>query len=58
VKRKDGNFATGVIHLWHKEADRGLLSANEDRLATVIGGDGVRARRGLSALMPSSSAVE
>jgi glycosyltransferase involved in cell wall biosynthesis len=58
VKRKDGNFATGVIHLWHKEADRGLLSANEGRLAAVIGSDGVRARRGLSALMPSSSAAE
>ena len=25
LKRKDGNFATGVIHLWHKEADRGRL---------------------------------
>ena len=50
VKRKDGNFATGVIHLWHKEADRARLSENEGRLASVIGGDGVRARRGLSAL--------
>ena len=50
VKRKDGNFATGVIHLWHKEADRGRLSENEGRLAVVIGSDGVRARRGLSAM--------
>jgi glycosyltransferase involved in cell wall biosynthesis len=50
VNRKDGNFATGVIHLWHKEADRGRLSDNEDRLASVIGSDGVRARRGLSTL--------
>ena len=23
VRRKDGRFATGVIHLWHPEADRG-----------------------------------
>jgi glycosyltransferase involved in cell wall biosynthesis len=53
VKRKDGNFATGVIHLWHKEADRERLSENEGRLAAVLGNDGVRARRGLSALTPA-----
>ena len=53
VKRKDGNFATGVIHLWHREADRDRLSENESRLASVIGSDGVRARRGLSALTPA-----
>ena len=52
VKRKDGNFATGVIHLWHNEADRGHLSQNEGRLAAVIGSNGVRARRGLSATAP------
>jgi len=53
VRRKDGNFAIGVIHLWHKEADRGALTENEEKLAHVLRGDGVRARRGLSALMPS-----
>ena len=51
VRRKDGNFATGVIHLWHEEADRGLLADNEDKLARVLGSSGFRARRGLSALM-------
>ena len=59
VRRKDGNFATGVIHLWHKEADRARLGANEGRLASVIGSDGVRARRGLSAMaaaVPSGAA--
>ena len=50
VRRKDGNFATGVVHLWHKEADRGQLGDNEGRLAEVLGSDGVRARRGLSTL--------
>jgi hypothetical protein len=50
VKRKDGTFATGVIHLWHKEAARDRLSENEGQLAAVLGSDGVRARRGLSAL--------
>jgi len=53
VRRKEGNFATGVIHLWHKEADRGLLAGNEEKLARVLGGDGIRARRGLSALRPA-----
>lgn len=53
VRRKDGNFATGVIHLWHREADRDRLGANEARLADVLGSDGVRARRGLSALRPA-----
>ncbi len=50
VARKDGNFATGVIHLWHAEADRSALPENERKLVQIIEGDGVRARRGLSAL--------
>jgi glycosyltransferase involved in cell wall biosynthesis len=50
VTRKDGSFATGVIHLWHAEADRSALPENERKLAEILEGDGVRARRGLSAL--------
>lgn len=50
VRRKDGTFATGVIHLWHKEADRARLSANEQKLSDIITSDDVRAKRGLSAL--------
>jgi len=50
VRRKDGAFATGVLHLWHAEADRGRLAENEHRLTGVIAGDQVRAQRGLSAL--------
>jgi glycosyltransferase involved in cell wall biosynthesis len=48
VRRKDGRFATGVLHLWHREADRSGLDTNERRLAEIIGGNGVKARRGLS----------
>jgi glycosyltransferase involved in cell wall biosynthesis len=48
VRRKDGRFATGVLHLWHREADRSGLDGNERRLAEIIGGDSVKARRGLS----------
>lgn len=50
VRRKDGAFATGVIHLWHAEADRGQLNDNEGKLAGVAGSGRIVARRGLSAL--------
>ena len=50
VTRKDGSFATGVIHLWHAEADRSALPENERKLGEILQGDSVRAKRGLSAL--------
>jgi glycosyltransferase involved in cell wall biosynthesis len=50
VCRKDGRFATGVIHLWHAQADRAALADNEGRLAGVLETGEVRARKGLSAL--------
>jgi glycosyltransferase involved in cell wall biosynthesis len=55
VARKDGNFATGVIHLWHAEADRAALPENERKLARIIEGEDVRAKRGLSALKVTGS---
>ncbi|AXK83771.1 glycosyltransferase [Pseudolabrys taiwanensis] len=58
VQRKDGTFATGVIHLWHKEADRDRLSVNEQKLSDIISSDDVRAKRGLSALVPAKRMVE
>jgi glycosyltransferase involved in cell wall biosynthesis len=48
VRRKDGRFATGVLHLWHPQNDRAQLPANQARLDQVIGGTRVRALRGLS----------
>ena len=50
VRRKDGRFATGVFHLWHRENDRAGLSANQARLDEVMRGDRIRALRGLSTL--------
>jgi glycosyltransferase involved in cell wall biosynthesis len=50
VRRKDGRFATGVLHLWHAQNDRSQLPANQERLDAVIRGDRVRALRGLSLL--------
>ena len=57
IRRKDGTFATGVIHLWHAEADRRQLVENERKLAEVVGSDRVRAQRGLSALAPLGAAT-
>ncbi|MCC6779581.1 MAG: glycosyltransferase family 2 protein [Hyphomicrobiales bacterium] len=50
VRRKDGRFATGVVHLWHPEADRTGLAANDDRLAGVLQSHRTHAERGLSAV--------
>jgi len=50
VRRKDGRFASGVLHLWHPQNDRSQLPANRARLDDVIGGSRVRAVHGLSAL--------
>ena len=55
VRRKDGTFATGVLHLWHAEADRSQLSANEDKLSNIVASDRVRAQRGISALLPAGA---
>jgi glycosyltransferase involved in cell wall biosynthesis len=59
IRRKDGRMATGVLHLWHTEADRSGLQENERRLAEVLAGDRIRAVRGLSALLdePGTAAV-
>ncbi len=50
VRRKDGAFATGVVHLWHAEADRSRLEENQRKLDEVIASERVRAERGMSAL--------
>ena len=50
VRRKDGRMATGVLHLWHSEADRSRLDDNERRLDNIRTGTRIRAERGLSAL--------
>jgi glycosyltransferase involved in cell wall biosynthesis len=50
VHRKDGRFATGVLHLWHVQNDRSQLPANEAKLAAAIHSDRVRALKGLSFL--------
>ena len=50
ICRKDGRFATGVLHLWHPESDRSGLPRNRRRLDSVIGDHRIRALQGLSVL--------
>ena len=56
VLRKDGRFATGVLHLWHPEADRARLADNERQLADVIDGKRVRAKQGLTKVIEETVA--
>jgi glycosyltransferase involved in cell wall biosynthesis len=56
VRRKDGRFATGVLHLWHPEADRARLADNERQLAEVIDGRRVRAKLGLTRVIEETEA--
>jgi glycosyltransferase involved in cell wall biosynthesis len=57
VKRKDGRFATGVLHLWHPEADRLQLAAHRTQLDELLRSDRVRAVRGLSTLVEDHGPV-
>ncbi len=57
VKRKDGRFATGVLHLWHPEADRSQLAVHRVKLDELLKSDRVRALSGLSALTADRGAV-
>jgi hypothetical protein len=58
VRRKDGRFATGVIHLWHPQADRVHLAANDARLDALLDSRRVRSQRGLSTLSQPAIAGE
>jgi len=57
VRRKDGRFATGVLHLWHPEADRSRFAVNKTQFAELITSDRMRAVSGLSALTHERGAV-
>ena len=57
VRRKDGVFATAVLHLWHPDADRSSLSANEGKLSELTASDRVRARCGLSEIKAGVSST-
>lgn len=50
VRRKDGMFGTGVLHLWHPAADRSALTGNDRKLERAIAEKATFARIGLSRL--------
>ncbi|MEX0753019.1 MAG: glycosyltransferase family 2 protein [Xanthobacteraceae bacterium] len=50
VRRKDGEFTTGVLHLWHPEADRSRLLENDRYLERSLTDRRTRASCGLSSL--------
>jgi glycosyltransferase involved in cell wall biosynthesis len=56
VRRKDGIFATGVLHLWHPEADRSQFDANDRMMQDAVQTRRIRAQQGLSAA-PSPAAA-
>jgi glycosyltransferase involved in cell wall biosynthesis len=56
VRRKDGRFATGVLHLWHPEKDRSRLPENAAKLEDVIRSDRVRSVHGLSVMKADAGA--
>jgi glycosyltransferase involved in cell wall biosynthesis len=39
VRRKDGEFATGVLHLWHPKASLARLAENDRLLAQTVAGE-------------------
>jgi len=47
VRRKEGAYATGVLHLWHRENDRRAEGANWDRLQQRIRTKATHAEVGL-----------
>jgi glycosyltransferase involved in cell wall biosynthesis len=50
VRRKDGRMATGVLHLWHPDADRSRLQENDRRLDEILADDRIQATKGLATL--------
>jgi glycosyltransferase involved in cell wall biosynthesis len=47
VRRKEGAFATGVLHLWHRENDRRREAENLNRLHARIAARATRCEQGL-----------
>lgn len=48
TQRKDGRFATAVLHLWHRESDRSQLEENVQRLQQILKSERIQAQQGLS----------
>lgn len=53
IRRKNGRFATGVIHLWHRENDRAALPENQKRLEAILKSEVVVAQKGIQQIEAS-----
>jgi len=58
VRRKEGAFATGVLHLWHREHDRRFEAKNRALLQQRIDARDVRARLGLDQYLTASAEAQ
>jgi glycosyltransferase involved in cell wall biosynthesis len=58
VRRKDGEFGTGVLHLWHPKAPRAGLVENDRLLGQVAAGDRVQAQIGVASLRSAGMSGE
>lgn len=58
VRRKDGVFATGVLHLWHPEADRSQFDANDRMMQDAERLRRIKAQQGLSAVTSAGPASD
>lgn len=47
ILRKDGRYATGVIHLWHEHVDRGRREHNRELVNAVLQSGATQAVKGL-----------
>ena len=47
IYRKDGRYATGVIHLWHEDNDRSHAEHNRHHFQMVLESGAIRAKKGL-----------
>lgn len=50
VKKKSGNYATGVLHLWHRENDRTHEKENLLKLQECMRSKKLRSNSGLAEL--------
>ena len=55
TQRKDGRFATAVLHLWHRENDRSQLEENVRRLQLILSSERIQAQQGLNQYLPPSA---
>src|SRR5262249_52687610 len=58
ILRKDGRYATGVLHLAHPPADRSRLKENHELFTDLIASDRVLPLRGFSALRAERQPAE